>query len=180
MIRSISTALVAIAIAGGCSKKEETPSVAPAASSAVSSAAPAPSPSASASAPVAVEASVSAPAAESASAAPVAAASASGSAKTAKTFACGGGDKPKCPVQNWMNGTMKPAMTSGEPEKVAALLRKIAGMAPASYVGWAKIANDAAAAVEAKKDVSAAKPSCTKCHEQFKKRWKAEDRDRPL
>lgn len=71
-------------------------------------------------------------------------------------------------------------MTGGDPAKVAALLRKIATMAPASYAGWAKIANDAAVEVETKKDVNAAKPSCTKCHEQFKTRWKTEDRDHAI
>lgn len=97
-----------------------------------------------------------------------------------KVFACGGGDKPKCPLQNWMNNNIKPAMSGGDPVKVAALLRKIATMAPAGYAGWAKIANDGATEVETKKDVSAGKPSCTKCHEQFKTRWKTEDRDHPI
>ena len=97
-----------------------------------------------------------------------------------KEFACGGGDKPKCPLQNWMNTTMKPAMNSADPAKVAGHLRKIAGMAPAGYPAWAKIANDGAAEVESKKDVAAAKPSCTKCHEQYKSKWKAEDRDHAI
>lgn len=97
-----------------------------------------------------------------------------------KEFACGGGDKPKCPLQNWMNTTMKPAMSSADPAKVAGHLRKIAGMAPSGYPAWAKIANDGAAEVESKKDVAAAKPSCTKCHEQYKAKWKAEDRDHAI
>lgn len=113
----------------------------------------------------------------------IASASASASASVAlgpKTFACGGGDKPKCPLQNWMNNNMKPGMSSGDPAKVAALLRKIAAMAPPGYPSWAKISNDAAAAVEAQKDVAAAKPSCAKCHEEYKTKWKTEDRDRAI
>jgi hypothetical protein len=108
-------------------------------------------------------------------------ASASASAPAGpKVFACGGGDKPKCPLQNWMNSNMKPGMSSGDPAKVAALLKKIASMAPPGYANWAKISNDAAAAVESKKDVNAAKPSCTKCHEEYKTKYKTEDRDRAI
>lgn len=98
-----------------------------------------------------------------------------------KTFACGGSGMPKCPLQNWMNNNIKPAMASKDPERVAGKLREIAKMAPADgYPDWASIANDGAAAVDAKKDVNAAKPSCTKCHDLYKKKWKAEDRDRAI
>jgi hypothetical protein len=157
------------------------PSIVTVPSPASASAAPSEALTVSASASESAVASASAPAATTKTATTAASAVASASASSGpKVFACGGGDKPKCPLQSWMNTNMKPAMTSGDPAKVAALLRKIAAMAPAGYAGWAKIANDGAAEVEAKKEVNAAKPSCSKCHEQFKTRWKTEDRDHPI
>jgi hypothetical protein len=84
---------------------------------------------------------------------------------------------PKCPLQDWMEKHLKPAMKTNDPAKVAELLDQVAKMAPDGYEGWAKISSDAAAAVRAKKDLAPAKKSCTSCHEKFKKRWKTEDRD---
>lgn len=109
------------------------------------------------------------------------ASSASASAFAAvKAFACGADGAPKCPLQNWMEKELKPAMKAGEPMKVANLLDKLAKMAPASYEGWAKIADDAAAEVRAKKDLEPAKKACKSCHDKHRKRWKTEDRDRAI
>lgn len=80
-----------------------------------------------------------------------------------------------------MKANIQPAMSAGDPAKVAELLRKIATMGPKSgYPQWAKISNDGAAAVEADKKVDSAKPSCKQCHDLYKNKYKAEDRDRPI
>ncbi|MGZ5969916.1 MAG: hypothetical protein ACXWP4_19725, partial [Polyangiales bacterium] len=143
---------------------------------------PAPSVTASASASASAEPATSASAAPSGSASVVASASASASAKAGpKTFACGDPGQPKCPLQGWMKANIQPAMSGGDPAKVAELLRKIATMGPKSgYPNWAKIANEGAAAVDADKKVDSAKPSCKTCHDQYKNKYKTEDRDRPI
>lgn len=80
-----------------------------------------------------------------------------------------------------MKANIQPAMSGSDPQKVADLLRKIATMGPKSgYPNWAKIANDGAAAVEKDKKIDSAKPSCKTCHDQYKNKYKAEDRDRPI
>jgi len=102
------------------------------------------------------------------------------SSSSIKAFMCGPEGAPKCPLQNWMEKELKPAMKGNDPNKVADLLDKLAKMAPAGYSDWAKTAGDAAAEVRAKKDLGPAKKSCKSCHDQYKKRWKTEDRDHPI
>lgn len=79
-----------------------------------------------------------------------------------------------------MEKQLKPAMKGTDTAKVADLLDKLAKMAPATYADWAKIATDAAAEVRAKKDLGPAKKACKACHDQYKKRWKSEDRDHAI
>lgn len=123
----------------------------------------APAPSVVASAPVA-------------SSAPTPAPSASGP----KTFACGGAGLPKCPLQKWMAEVMQPAMKGNDPAKLTAALEQSAKYGPPGYTDWNKWVKAGVAALAKDKNVAAAKPSCTGCHTDYKPRYKAEDRDRPL
>jgi hypothetical protein len=79
-----------------------------------------------------------------------------------------------------MSKVMQPAMASKDATKVAAALREAAKYGPSAYANWAKIANDGAAAVEASKDVTSAKKSCSACHTVYKAKYKAELRARPI
>lgn len=111
-----------------------------------------------------------------ASSAPTPAPSASGP----KTFACGGAGLPKCPLQKWMAEVMQPAMKGNDPAKLTAALEQSAKYGPPGYTDWNKWVKAGVAALAKDKNVAAAKPSCTGCHTDYKPRYKAEDRDRPL
>jgi hypothetical protein len=99
---------------------------------------------------------------------------------SAKTFACGPEGMPRCPLQDWMEKELKPAMKGTDTAKVASLFDKLSKMAPAKYADWSKMATDVATEVRAKKDLGPAKKSCKTCHDQYKKQWKSEDRDHPI
>lgn len=102
------------------------------------------------------------------------------SASGPKTFACGGAGLPKCPLQKWMAEVMQPAMKGNDPAKLAAALEQSAKYGPPGYADWNKWVKAGVAALAKDKNVAAAKPSCTGCHTDYKPRYKAEDRDRPL
>lgn len=115
-----------------------------------------------------------------ASAAPVASSAPAPSASGPKTFACGGAGLPKCPLQKWMAEVMQPAMKGNDPAKLTAALEQSAKYGPPGYTDWNKWVKAGVAALAKDKNVAAAKPSCTGCHTDYKQRYKAEDRDRPL
>ena len=64
------------------------------------------------------------------------------------------------------------------PALVSALDR-VAGFAPPGYTNWALIAKDGADAARVE-DADAVKASCRGCHRQYKDRYRAEMRDRPI
>jgi hypothetical protein len=142
------------------------------------------------SAPVAASASA-APPAESASAAASATASASAAAASASAAPsgalanpsgegeCGKSPLPPCPLQGWMKKNMAPPSEAEDAPALATALEKAATFAPPGYTNWVSIAKDGAKAAKAG-DVSAAKHSCKSCHEQYKKKYKAELRTRKI
>ncbi len=113
-----------------------------------------------------------APAGASASASP----SASGSASLS---ACGDKGQPDCPLQSWMKKVANPPMLDKDAPAVADALEKMVAMAPAGYTNWASIAKDGARAARAG-DLEAARASCRGCHDQYKKKYRAELRTRSL
>jgi hypothetical protein len=92
---------------------------------------------------------------------------------------CGTKPLPDCPLQRWMKDNTAAASTSGDLAALAKALDKIATIAPPGYTNWASIANDGAAAARAG-SLDAARAACTGCHNQYKAKYKAELRTRPV
>ena len=93
--------------------------------------------------------------------------------------ACDGGD---CPLQAWMK-QIWPHMKSNDYEGTAELLERCAKLAPpnakTAYPNWVSISLDGANAARAA-DMEAVKAACRGCHEQYKDKYRAELRSRPL
>jgi len=110
-------------------------------------------------------------------------ASAAGLAKVAKAaasaVACGDRPAPPCPLAAWMKANATPAITTQDYDALADVLDKTVALAPPGYVNWASIARDGAAAARVQ-SLDAVKASCRSCHNQFRGRYKAEMRARPL
>jgi hypothetical protein len=151
-----------------CSKSEEAETLPP----------PAPTSSA---ATVAVAPSTAATPSSSTSAAASATSSASVSAAGSPDAspACGDKPLPDCPLKKWMKANTAAAMASQDMDALATAFDQIAAMAPEKYTNWASISRDGAAAARAH-NIDGAKGACRGCHEQYKAKYKAEMRDRPL
>lgn len=93
--------------------------------------------------------------------------------------ACGKKPLPDCPLQGWMKANTTPAVSAKDMPALATALDKIATFAPPGYTNWASIAKDGAKAARAD-DMTAAKASCRTCHDQYKKKYKTELRDRKI
>jgi cytochrome c556 len=78
-----------------------------------------------------------------------------------------------------MKANATPAITTQDYDALADVLDKTVAFAPPGYVNWASIARDGAAAARAQ-SLDAVKASCRSCHTQFRGRYKAEMRARPL
>ena len=98
--------------------------------------------------------------------------------------ACGTKPLPDCPLQAWMKQNMNPPMKAHDWQGMADSLERAATLAPpnyanAGYPNWVSIAKDGANAARAA-DLEAVKAACRGCHEQYKKKYRAEMRTRPL
>ncbi len=98
--------------------------------------------------------------------------------------ACGTKPLPDCPLQAWMKQNMSPAMKSHDWQGMADSLERAATLAPpnyatAGYPNWVSIAKDGANAARAA-DLEAVKAACRGCHEQYKQKYRAEMRTRPV
>lgn len=62
---------------------------------------------------------------------------------------------------------------------VVSALDAAAGFAPAGYTNWVSIAKDGANAARAA-DENGVKAACRGCHEQYKAKYRAEIRTRPI
>jgi hypothetical protein len=78
-----------------------------------------------------------------------------------------------------MKGNTALALSSNDMTALAADFEKVGKMAPPGYTNWASISKDGAAAAKAG-TVDAAKAACRGCHDQYKAKYKAEMRARPL
>lgn len=93
--------------------------------------------------------------------------------------ACGAKPLPDCPLQAWMKQHMKGEMRPGDLPEVARALDTVVTFAPKGYDNWASIARDGATAARGG-DLDGTKASCRGCHQQYKSKYKAELRSRPL
>lgn len=156
----------------GCDKTETNPTTSasatptamatPAATSATVTASAEPSAASSASAPTA--------------SAPTASASASADVDAGD---CGTKPLPDCPLQAWMKSNLNPPVMNKNAAALAAPLEKVIAFAPPNYPNWVSITKDGIAAARAG-DLDAAKASCRTCHDQYKKKYKAELRARKI
>jgi hypothetical protein len=97
---------------------------------------------------------------------------------------CGAFGMPDCPLQGWMRKNMNPPMKSKDYQGLADSLERAAKLAPpdyakAGYTNWVSIAQDGANAARAA-ELDAVKAACRGCHEQYKKKYRAEMRLRPI
>lgn len=98
--------------------------------------------------------------------------------------ACGGDGQPHCPLQQWMEDNVTPAVEAGDTARLGAALTKIATFAPApawnsGTPSWRGIAEEGAARAAAG-DMRGARAACKSCHQAFKDRYRAEFRTRPV
>jgi hypothetical protein len=100
---------------------------------------------------------------------------------------CGAKGMPDCPLQGWMKKNMTPPMQAKDWQGIADSLERAALLAPpdapdggkSAYVNWVSIAKDGANAARAA-EYEAIKAACRGCHEQYKAKYRAEMRLRPL
>jgi hypothetical protein len=78
-----------------------------------------------------------------------------------------------------MKANTSNAVVNDDLPALATALDKIVKLAPPGYTNWASIAKDGAAAARSG-DLDAAKASCTSCHNQYRAKYKAELRMRPI
>jgi len=78
-----------------------------------------------------------------------------------------------------MKANTSVASVNDDMPALAAALDKVVKMAPAGYPNWASISKDGAAAARAG-DMDATKAACTACHNQYRAKYKAELRTRPV
>jgi hypothetical protein len=93
-------------------------------------------------------------------------------------------DAGSFPLQVWMKQNMTPPMKAKNWLGMADSLEHAATLAPPNYaatgyVNWVSIAKDGANAARAA-DLDAVKAACRGCHEQYKTKYRAEMRARPI
>jgi hypothetical protein len=106
-------------------------------------------------------------------------AAAPGAAAKPAPTACGDAPAPPCPLAAWMKANASPAITKPDFDALAETLDQTVALAPGGYPNWGSIARDGAAAARAQ-DLKAVKASCRSCHTQYRSRYRAELRGRPL
>jgi hypothetical protein len=114
----------------------------------------------------------------------VAALALSGRSVRAEEAKCGEKGQPDCPLQGWMEKNMQVPFEAKDLKALAEALGKAAKMAPDpkwndGATGWAKIANDAAAAAKAG-NFEAVQQACKACHKAWRSKYKKEHRPRPI
>lgn len=88
------------------------------------------------------------------------------------------------PLAEWMESNLQAAVEANDLPRLAAGLEKAAAFAPdptwnQGETSWQKIAKDGAAKAKAG-DLAGARASCKSCHTAWRKKYKAQFRDRAL
>lgn len=78
-----------------------------------------------------------------------------------------------------MKANANPAVSSGDPAKMAEALEKMIKLGPPGYSNWRSITADGVKAAKAG-NFDAAKASCRTCHDQYKAKYRTEMRDRKI
>lgn len=91
------------------------------------------------------------------------------------------GDKTNlCPLQKWMRANVATAVAADDTAKLAASLAKVATMAPdPSWTSWREM-SEAAAEAAKRGDMKEARKSCRQCHGEYRDKWRASYRARPV
>ena len=97
---------------------------------------------------------------------------------------CGDKGQPSCPLQGWMEKNMQDPFEKKDLKTVAASLEKAAKFVPDpkwndGENGWAKIANEGAAAAKAG-NVEDVQKACKSCHKAWRNEFKKTFRMRPI
>ena len=105
-------------------------------------------------------------------------------AARAEDAKCGEKGQPDCPLQGWMEKNMQEAFEKKDMKALATSLEKAAKFAPdpkwnEGDNGWAKLANDGAAAAKAG-DAEGVQKSCKSCHKAWRSEYKKQFRTRPV
>lgn len=108
---------------------------------------------------------------------PASAAAASGAGAAAPT--CGVKPLPDCPMQAWMKSNAAGASASEDASALSSAFDRMARLAPPGFGAWQSISADGAAAARSG-DIKAARAACSACHNQYRAKYKAEMRARPL
>jgi hypothetical protein len=96
--------------------------------------------------------------------------------------ACGDPPLRDCPLKAWMKANCAAAVTAGDLDALGYAFDRIATFAPpesAGFANWVSIARDGADAARAASMVGV-KGACRGCHQQYKDRYRATLRARPL
>ncbi|MFO0677322.1 MAG: cytochrome c [Polyangiaceae bacterium] len=92
---------------------------------------------------------------------------------------CGKKPLPDCPLQAWMKGNVAGALASEDFATLATGFDRIGAMAPPGYATWASLSSQGSAAAKAN-DMAGVRAACSGCHNQFRNKYKAEMRSRPV
>jgi hypothetical protein len=96
---------------------------------------------------------------------------------------CGEKDLADCPLQLWMKRNATPMIKFGDSSGLGEAFDQIALLAPPRakdvYPNWVSIARDGAEAARMG-DVPAARAACRGCHSQYRAKYHADLRGRPL
>lgn len=97
---------------------------------------------------------------------------------------CGGKGQPHCPLEEWMEKHLQDPYEKKDLKAVAQSLEKVASFVPdpkwnEGEKGWAKIANDGAAAAKAG-DFKTVQQSCKTCHKAWRSEYRKTHRMRPI
>ena len=97
---------------------------------------------------------------------------------------CGEKGQPSCPLQGWMEKNMQDPFDKKDLKLLATSLEKAVKFVPDPKWndgpnGWAKIANDGAAAAKAGK-FDGVQQACKTCHKTWRKDYKKQYRMRPI
>ena len=92
---------------------------------------------------------------------------------------CGRDQAPDCPLQGWMKSAMSVPLGARDFAGVEQALLRLATIAPQGYLTWPSIARDGADAARIE-HVEAVRAACRGCHAQYRSRYRAELRQKPV
>jgi hypothetical protein len=86
---------------------------------------------------------------------------------------------PSCPLFDWMETQMEPALVTSDFTALATQFDAVAAWAPPGYANWASIARDGASAARVGA-ADAVRAACRSCHAQYGTRYEHALRSHPM